>query len=77
MIEYVEVICKFDVKGEILPLYIQWHNGIKYPIDRIIQRCPAASLKGGGAGMRYTCLISNQRRYLFLNNNRWFIEKGA
>lgn len=76
MIEYVEVICRYDLNGEIFPICIIWHDGVKYKIDRIIQKCPAASLKGGGAGMRYTCLIQNQRRYLFLNRNRWFIERA-
>ncbi len=75
MVDYVEVICKYKLDGDIYPLCIIWHNGVKYNIDKILQKCPAASLKGGGAGMRYTCVIQNQQRYLFLNNNRWFIER--
>ena len=76
MIDYVEVLARFSQQGEIIPLWIIWHNGVKYKIDRILQKCPAACLKGGGAGIRYTCLIQNQRRYLYLNNNRWFVERA-
>ncbi len=76
MVEYVDVICLFNVHGDISPMFVVWKNKVKYPIERIIQKCPASSMYGGGTGMRYTCLINNQRRYLFLNNNRWFIEKN-
>lgn len=75
MIEYVEVIGKFEKNGDILPLCIVWHNGVKYKIERILQRCPANSLKANKKGMRYTCVIQNQRRYLYYDQNRWFIER--
>lgn len=74
--QYVNVVCMYDIQGNIKPLFIIWDNGVKYKIDRIIQRCQAASLKSGGSGLRYTCLFeNNQKRYLFLDDNRWFIEK--
>ncbi len=75
MNEFIDVICFNSKDGDIYPLYIIWENGIKYQIDKILQKCPAASLKHGGSGMRYTCLIQNQMRYLFNDNNRWFIDK--
>ena len=34
----------------------------------------AASLKAGGAGIRYTCMILGKERFLFLEENRWFVD---
>ncbi|WRS28891.1 hypothetical protein U6B65_01390 [Oscillospiraceae bacterium MB08-C2-2] len=57
-----------------LPLVIQWEDGREFKIDRILDVRLAASLKAGGCGIRYTCRISGQQRYLFLEENRWFVE---
>ncbi len=71
---FVEVIAKFDATGRILPLILIF-QGKKYTIDRIKAITPAASLKSGGMGLRYTCTIQGQIRYLFLEDTHWFIEK--
>lgn len=71
---YVSVIVQFSVEGKITPLSILWEDGREYEIDRILDVTRAASLKAGGQGMRYTCLIQGQRRYLFFDDVRWFVE---
>lgn len=74
--EFIDVVCVHDRSGNVQPLFILWGDGVKYKIEKILQRCPAASLKCGGSGIRYTCQFSQgQRRYLYLSDNRWFIEK--
>ncbi|MBV1708460.1 MAG: hypothetical protein KMY54_01255 [Erysipelothrix sp.] len=73
---YVDVIVHHQTDGKIKPLVIIWKNGVKYSIDKVTQVVLAASLKSGGAGVRYTCIIGGARRYLFLEDDRWFIEKG-
>ncbi|HPX32478.1 MAG TPA: hypothetical protein PLT36_03140 [Erysipelotrichaceae bacterium] len=75
MKQFVDVICLNQKTGQIRPLYILWENGEKYPIDKITQIIPAASLKSGGMGLRFTCKIGNSYRYLFLEEGKWFIEK--
>ena len=72
---YVDVTARFDADGNILPLSIQWEDGRSFEIDRILDIRPAVSLKAGGCGIRYTCRIRNQQTYLFLEGNRWFVEK--
>lgn len=74
MKQFVSVEAKFDTDGNLLPLCICWEDGRKFEIDRITDIRYAASLKAGGTGLRYTCRIRNQMRYLFLDDNRWFIE---
>lgn len=71
---YVEVLTKYEKDGRILPVSVTWEDGTKYQIDRVTDIRRAASLKAGGAGIRYTCKIQNQETYLFLEENRWFVE---
>lgn len=73
--KFVDVTAYYDCDGNISPLVIHWEDGGEYEIDKIIDVRNAASLKHGGAGIRYTCRIHGQMRYLFLDDNRWFIEK--
>ncbi len=73
MFEFVEVICRYNRKGDIYPMSIVWHNGVQYVIDRIIQRCNA-NINNKNC-IRYTCVIQNQRRYLYLDKGLWFIER--
>lgn len=74
MKQFVSVEAKFDTDGNLLPLIIFWEDGRKFEIDKITDVRFAPSLKSGGVGIRYTCIIRNQQRYLFLDQNRWFIE---
>lgn len=72
---YVEVMAEFTKDGELIPKSFIWTDGIRYEIDRITDKRRAASLKAGGAGMRYTCIIGGQEKYLFYeDNNMWFME---
>lgn len=45
-----------------------------YEIDRVLDIRQAAALKVGGCGLRYTCRIRGQQTYLFLDEDRWFVE---
>ena len=74
MKQYISVTAKFDSDGNILPVCINWDDGRKFVIDRITDIRYAASLKAGGAGIRYTCRIKRNEKYLFLEDNRWFIN---
>lgn len=72
---YVDVIVLNTKDGKVKPVAIVWTNGVKYSIDKVTQVTRAASTLAGGSGMRYTCHIQGQSRYLFLEEDRWFIEK--
>ena len=75
--KYIEVIAKFDTDGNITPLKIRVDDDIKANIDRVLDVRHAASLKAGGAGLRYTCRVFGKEIYLFLEENRWFIEQQS
>lgn len=73
---YVDVKAKFSKDGRLIPLSIIWTDGSEYKIDRIKDVCRAASLRAGGAGIRYTCMIYGKESYLYYeDNNLWFVER--
>lgn len=71
---FVEVIVKYTFEGKQLPLVILWEDGRKFEVDRVIDVRKAASFKAGGKGIRYTCIIENKQVYLFIDEDKWFLE---
>lgn len=71
---YVDVLAAWTREGRIVPKVVKWEDGTRYPIDRVLDVRPAASLKAGGAGTRYTVRICQHDSFLFLEQDRWFVE---
>ena len=75
---YVHVNADFFDDGRLRPKAIIWEDGTKYEIDKITDIRRAASLKAGGCGIRFTCMIRGGEHYLFYEENyRWFVEAKA
>lgn len=78
---FVDVNADISKEGQIRPRTIKWiePNGDEriYRIDRLRHICPAASLKVGGCGMRYTVVICGKETYLFNEDGKWFVEATA
>jgi hypothetical protein len=75
---YVRVAAEFSPEGKLIPVAFWWENGRRYTIDRVVDACRAASLKAGGIGIRYTCIVRGQETFLYYDESRWFMErKGA
>lgn len=72
---YVQVDVRFDEEGQMHPLRILWEDGNVFTIDRVVKTCRAASLRAGGAGLRYTCRIHGKETYLYFEETRWFVER--
>ena len=72
---YVAVTVEYTREGLIRPFSFVWENGSRYIIDKIIDIRRAASLKAGGAGLRYTCIVQGKQTFLFLEEDRWFMER--
>ncbi len=74
---YVSVYVKFTADGEMEPFCLEWTDGRRFFIDRITDRRRAASLKAGGCGIRYTCVIRNRPVELYYEENyKWFVNAG-
>lgn len=74
MKKYVKVSATFDCDGNLMPTCIYWEDDRKFEIDKVTDIRYAASLKAGGAGLRYTVKIMGQERFLFFEDNRWFLD---
>ncbi|MGE5612998.1 MAG: hypothetical protein ACM3XR_01180 [Bacillota bacterium] len=71
---YVEVIAKFTRDGNKIPLSIKWKDGRSFEIDKVTDIRRAASLKAGGHGIRYRCRICGKETYLWLEDDKWFVD---
>ena len=64
--------------GILIPRSLRWKDGTVYEIQRVNDMRRAASLKAGGVGMRYTCMIDGRESHLYYeDNNLWFVEGRA
>lgn len=72
--KYVEVTAVFTADGRVMPQTIHWDTGTVYEVDKVLDVRRAAATKAGGCGLRYTCRIRGQQTYLFLDEDRWFVE---
>ena len=64
------------LQGKSLRLSTLSEDGHKYDIDRILRVDRCASLRAGGAGIRYVCRILGQRVELFYEENGfWFVNR--
>jgi hypothetical protein len=73
---YIEVIADFSSDGRMKPLRLVWEDGRSYDIDRILRIDRRASLKAGGAGIRYVCRIRGQQVELYYEENGfWFVSR--
>jgi hypothetical protein len=58
-----------------IPLCIEWEDGANYKIDLVTDVTRAASLKAGGTGIRYTIKIGRATSFLYLEEDKWFVER--
>ena len=81
---YVAVIASFSEDGNLFPRRLRWEDGREYFIEKILDVRPAAALKAGGQGDRYTVQINGHQSYLFFerspnisgtNLGKWFVER--
>lgn len=72
--KYVKVYLEMDENGKKTPKTIVY-NDQKFEIDRVLDVRTAPSMKVGGVGERYTVRIDGKETYIFLENNKWFVEE--
>ncbi len=70
----ITVIAKMKDSGLVVPLEILWEDGRRFEIDKILDIRKAASTKGGGKGLRFLVTIKGHERFVWFDENLWFIE---
>ena len=68
-----EVDVRFTPDGKIRPLAINYDKAHTYGIDRVLAVKHGTS-RLGGKGHCFTCLICGQKRNLWLERGKWFVE---
>lgn len=72
--QYVGVVAYFFKDGSMKPAAIDLGDGRLYKIKRVKECVRAASLKSGGGGMRYRCVVGSNEVYLYFEDPCWFCE---
>jgi len=75
---YVSMVLHVDADGKMKPVEIEWINGTRYPITKILdQRNAPPKHVGSGLTVRYKILVQGRERELYYEKypNRWFLEK--
>lgn len=71
--KYVPVLVHFDQEGKMTPVTIEFDEGKKFEIDKIMDVRRAACQSVGGVGDRYTVRIQGRDSYLWFEKGRWFV----
>lgn len=71
---YIDVYTIMKKDGTVIPVQFRWEDDQKYKIDKVKFITPAASLKVGGRGIRYTVMVNGLERFFFRDEDRWFVE---
>ena len=71
--KYVPVLVHFDQEGKMRPVMIEFDEGQKFEVDKIVEVRRAACQSVGGVGDRYTVRIQGRESYLWFEKGRWFV----
>ncbi len=71
---YIDMDVRYTKEGSLIPKELIWQDDRSFTIAKILDVRQAASLKAGGEGIRYTCIVAGKKVQLFFENTRWFIE---
>lgn len=75
---YVGMVLHVDADGAMRPVEIEWINGKRYEISKVLDKREAPPQHvGGGLTVRYRILVYGRERELYHEKfaNRWFLEK--
>lgn len=75
---YVAMILRVDTDGNTKPVEIEWENGVRYLITKIVDvRQAPPRYVGSSQTIRYTVKVAGREKELFYESfsKKWFIEK--
>lgn len=75
---YISMLLHIDNDGVMKPVAVEWTDGIKYEIDKIIdERNTPPEHTGGVLTRKYRVIIKGKEKIIYLDKqtNKWFVEK--
>ena len=76
---YISMLLHVDEDGIMKPVVVEWQDGTKYDIDKILdERNAPPEHTGGVLTRKYKVLIKGKEKVIYLDKqtNRWFVEKS-
>lgn len=70
--KFVPVLVHFDEEGKMRPVMIEFDEGRRYEVQRVLEVRRAAAAVGG-VGDRYTIRVNGRDSYLWFEKGRWFV----
>lgn len=74
--KYVPVLVHFDEGGKMRPVMIEFGEGQRFEVERVLDVRRAAAAVGG-VGDRYTIRVNGRDSYLWFEKGRWFVAAKA
>ena len=73
---FVAVVVRISEEGKIKPLEIEWQDGKRFKIERILDERRASSNAGSILTVKYKVLINGLEKSLYMQTEdlRWFVE---
>ena len=75
---YVSMLLHIDDEGFMKPVAIEWTDGTRYDIDKIIdERNAPPEHTGGVLTRKFKVIIKGREKIIYLDKqtNRWFVER--
>lgn len=75
---YVGILLYTDTDGNTKPVEVEWKNGARYSISKVLDRRIALPAHvGSSPTIRYTVLIQGHEKVLYFEkfSKKWFVEK--
>ena len=75
---YVGMLLYTDTDGITKPVELEWTNGVRYAISKVIDRRIAPPKHvGSSPTVRYTVLVQGHEKQVYFEkfSKRWFVEK--
>lgn len=75
---YVGMVLFVDTEGNSKPVALEWTNGNRYEISKVLDRRYAPpKYVGASPTLRYTVLIQGREKVIYFEKfrNKWFVEK--
>lgn len=75
---YVSMLLHIDGEGFMKPIAVEWTDGTRFDIDKIIdERNAPPEHTGGVLTRKYKVIIKGKEKKIYLDKqtNRWFVEK--
>ena len=75
---FVAMVLYINVDGLMRPIAVEWTDGTRFDIDKIIdERNAPPEHTGGVLTRKYKVIIKSKEKILYLDKqtNKWFVEK--